>query len=144
MLFRSWYVETEVDSAFCCITSYRNGTPLTAYPDSNQTYTGTIPNAADYMQFLPTNAYTWYLYGASPITVTGTYTTGYSTISVADTITANFQYNGSSYTYKYRINNVSPTTMELRNRSYYYPSAGYGIVNGDTLLYRYVYKMKRQ
>lgn len=139
-----WYVENEVDSAFCCITALRNGTPLTAYPDSNQTFAGSIPNAADYMQFQSNNAYTWYLYGASPLTVTGTYTYGYSSTSVADTITANFQYNGSPYTYKYRINNITPTTMELRNRSYYYPSAGYGIVNGDTLLYRYVYSMRRQ
>ena len=141
-----WYVETETDSAFCCVTSYRNGTALTPYPDSNQTYTGTIPNAADYMQFQSNNSYTWYLYGASPITVNGTYTYGYSPISVADTITATFQYGSpaSTYTYKYRINNITPTTMELRNRSYYFPSAGYGIVNGDTLLYRYVFNMRRQ
>ncbi|MEI8053843.1 MAG: hypothetical protein WCH52_08870 [Bacteroidota bacterium] len=134
-----WYVDNEIDTAFCCVSTFPN---LTAVPDSNFTYPGgTIPNA-DFMQFLPSgNSYKWFFYDPNtPTTYSGSYTYGYSTISAADTITTTFAYNGSPLTLKYRINNITPTTMQLRNRGYYYGSP----YNGDTLVYRWTYNMIRQ
>lgn len=139
LIVGKWYYEGRTDSAYCCLPGARSGAAIVPYTaaDSTINRTFSVQNTY-YYDFKVNNTFTELYLDDS--TYNGSYTYGYSAVLGADSLNANYSDGGVQ---RYRINSISPTQLLMRERTFYI-LGGRGILgNGDTLVYRLIWKFKK-